>query len=153
MRNPEYPWPVDHLPIRAEMIECFVEGHPHQIETKGESSFQIHDLNNEVRCIYRVVMSHVLPVLSLMMITIDRARCLYTLLTKATIDYGSVVTVTMMSIWHADTCTTLSYEALITRIIQNARVVTDYMVELAPDKGLSLRDTSTLAMLTFEMLY
>jgi hypothetical protein len=153
VRNPEYPWPVDHLPIRAEMVECFAEGHPHQIETKGESSFQIHDFNNEVRCIYRVVISHILPMLSHTMITIDRARCLYTLLTKATINYGSVVMVTTMSVWHTDTCTTLSYEALITRIIQNVRVVTECMVELASEKGLSLRDTSTLAMLTFEMLY
>jgi hypothetical protein len=83
-----------------------------------------------------VVMSHVLPVLSLTMITMDKARCLYALLTETTIDYGSVVTVAMMSVRHADSCTTLPYGALITRIIQHARVDTDGMIELAPEKGL-----------------
>jgi hypothetical protein len=27
--NPEYPWPVDHLPTRAVMVACFAEGCPH----------------------------------------------------------------------------------------------------------------------------
>jgi hypothetical protein len=81
-------------------------------------------------------MSHVLLVLSLTLITMDKARCLYALLTEATIDYGSVVTVTMMFVWHVDSCTTLPYRALVTRIIQYARVNIDDMVELAPEKGL-----------------
>jgi hypothetical protein len=71
--NLEYPWLVDHLPIRVEMVSCFAEGCPNQMETEGEGSFQIHDFSNEVRCVYRVVMSCVLPVLSLTLITMDRA--------------------------------------------------------------------------------
>jgi hypothetical protein len=135
VRAPEYPWPVDHLPTQAEMVACFVEGRPHHMETEGEGSFQVHDFSNEVRCIYRVVMSHVLPVLSLTMITMDRARFLYALLTETSIDYGSVVTVAMMSVRHADSCTALPYGALITRIIQHAEVDTEGVIELAPEKG------------------
>jgi hypothetical protein len=40
-----------------------------------------------------------------------------------------------MSVRHTDSCTTLPYRALITRIIQHARVVTDGMVELATENG------------------
>jgi hypothetical protein len=104
------------------------------METEGEGNFQVHDFSNEVRCIYKVVMSCVLPVLSLMMITMDRARCLYALLTETSIDYGSMVTVVMMSIWHVDSCTTLPYGALITQIVQHAGVDTEGMIELAPKK-------------------
>jgi hypothetical protein len=135
VRAPGYPWPVDHLSTRAKMVACFAEGRPHRIETEGEGSFQVHDFSNEVRCIYRVVMSRVLPVLSLTMITMDRARCLYALLTETSIDYGSVVTVAMMSMRHADSCTALPYGALITRIVQHAGVDTEGMIELAPEKG------------------
>jgi hypothetical protein len=71
--NPEYPWPVDHLPTRVEMVACFAEGRPHQMEIEGKSSIQIHDFSNEVLCVYRVVMSRVLPLLSLTLITMDRA--------------------------------------------------------------------------------
>jgi hypothetical protein len=80
-------------------------------------------------------MSHVLPVLSLTMITMDRARCLYALLTETSIDYGSMVTITMMSVRHADSCTALPYGALITQIVQHAGVDTKGMIELAPKKG------------------
>jgi hypothetical protein len=135
VRTLEYPWPVDHLPTRAKMVACFAEGHPHRMETGGEGSFEVHDFSNEVRCIYRVVMSRVLPVLSLTMITMDRARCLYALLTKTSIDYGFVVTVAMMSVQHADSCTTLPYGVLITWIVQHAEVDTDGMIELAPENG------------------
>jgi hypothetical protein len=55
------------------MVKCFVEGHPHQMEIEGESNFQIHDFSNEVRSIYRIVMIHVLLVLSLNLITMERA--------------------------------------------------------------------------------
>jgi hypothetical protein len=133
--NLDYPWPVDHLLTRAEMVVCFVEGRPHQMDTEGEGSFQIHDFNNEVRCIFCMVMSRVLLILRLTMITMDRARCLYALLTEASIHYGSVITVEMMSVQHADSCTALPYGALITRIIQHARVDTDGMIELALEKG------------------
>jgi hypothetical protein len=125
VRNPEYAWPTDHLPTRAEMVACFIEGRPNRMEAEGEGSFQVHDFSNEVRCIYRVVMSRVLPVLSLTMITMDRARCLYTLLTKTIIDYGSAVVVTMMSVRHADSCIVLPYRALITRMIQHVGMDTD----------------------------
>jgi hypothetical protein len=134
VRTPKYPWPVDHLPTRAKMVACFAEGCPHHMETEGEGSFQVHDFSNEVRCIYRVVMSRVLPLLSLTMITMDRTRCLYTLLTKTSIDYGSMVMVTMMLVRHADSCTALPYGALITRIVQHAEVDTEGMIELAPKK-------------------
>ena len=80
-------------------------------------------------------MSCVVLVLSLMMITMDKARCLYALLTEAAIDYGSVVMVTKMLVRYTDSCTALPYGALITWIIQHARLVTDGMVELAPEKG------------------
>jgi hypothetical protein len=43
MRNLEYPWPVDHLRTRVEMVACFTEGRPHQMKTEDEGSFQIHD--------------------------------------------------------------------------------------------------------------
>jgi hypothetical protein len=117
VRNLEYPWSVDHLPTRAEMVACFAKGRPHQMETESKGSFLIHDFSKEVKCIYRVVMSRVLLVLSLTMITMDKARCLYALLTKTSIDYGSVVTVAMMSIRHVDSCTAIPYGALIIWIV------------------------------------
>jgi hypothetical protein len=80
-------------------------------------------------------MSRVLPVLSLMFITMDRARCLYALLIEAVIDYGSVVMVTMMSVRHVNSCTVLPYGALVTQIVQHARVAIEGMVELVPERG------------------
>jgi hypothetical protein len=80
-------------------------------------------------------MSRVLLVLSLTLITMDRAQCLYALLTEAAIDYGSVVTVTMMFVQHENSCTVLPYGALVTQIIQYAKVNTDGMIELALKKG------------------
>jgi hypothetical protein len=50
------------------------------------------------------------------MITIERARCLYALLTEAPIDYDFVVTSTMMSVRLLDKVFALPYEALITQI-------------------------------------
>ena len=32
VRDPTYPYPVDHLPTHAEMVACFAEGRPHQME-------------------------------------------------------------------------------------------------------------------------
>ena len=37
--HPTYPYPVDHLPTRAEMVACFAEGRSHQMELDGEGSF------------------------------------------------------------------------------------------------------------------
>jgi hypothetical protein len=65
------------------------------MEPEGEDSFQISDFSNDVCCIYHILPSRVFPVISHMMSTIERAYCLYTLLTKTSIDYGSVVTSTM----------------------------------------------------------
>ena len=39
VRDPVYPWLVDHLPSHDVLVECFVEGRPHQIEIVGEGSF------------------------------------------------------------------------------------------------------------------
>ena len=80
-------------------------------------------------------MSRVLPVLSLTLSTMDRARCLYALLTEATIDYGSVVMATMILVQLVDLSTVLPYGALITQIVQNAKVVIEGMIELVPEKG------------------
>jgi hypothetical protein len=29
VRDPVYPYPVDHLPARADLVACFTEGCPH----------------------------------------------------------------------------------------------------------------------------
>jgi hypothetical protein len=68
------------------------------MELEGEGSFQMSDFSNDVHCIYHILASRVLLVINHTMITIERARCLYALLTEAPIDYGSVVTSTIMSI-------------------------------------------------------
>ena len=93
-----YSYPVDHLPARADIVACFIEGHPHQMELHKVGSFQMSDFSNDVCCIYHILVSRVLPVISHTLITIERARCLYALLTEDSIDYDSLVTSTMMSI-------------------------------------------------------
>jgi hypothetical protein len=94
--NLVYLWPIDHLPTRAEMVECFAKGCPYQMETEGKGNFQLSNLSNDVRCLYHILTSWVHPMLSHTMITIE--RYLYTLLTETLIDFGSLVTTTMMSI-------------------------------------------------------
>ena len=74
------------------------------------------DFSNDVHCIYHILASRVLPVISHMLITIERARCFYALLTKAPIDYGFVVIFTKMSIQILDEGFALPYGALITSI-------------------------------------
>jgi hypothetical protein len=69
------------------------------------------------------------------MITIEIAHCLYALLTKASIDYDSLVTSTMMSVRLMDPSTALPYGALITRIVEHAKVSTAGMRELASEKA------------------
>jgi hypothetical protein len=100
----------------------FCEGRPHQMELEGEGSFQMSDFSNDVRCIYHILASRVLPVISHMMITIEKARCLYALLTETPIDYGSVVTSTMLSVRLLDKGFALPYGALITRIVEHFRM-------------------------------
>jgi hypothetical protein len=34
-----YPYSIDHLLARADLVACFAEGHPHQMELEGEGSF------------------------------------------------------------------------------------------------------------------
>ena len=109
-----YPYPVDHLPARADLMACFAEGRPHQMELEGEGSFQLSNFNNDVRCIYLILASRVLSVICHTMITIERARCLYALLTETPIDSSSVVTSTMMFVRLLEKGFELPYGALIT---------------------------------------
>jgi hypothetical protein len=39
VRDPIYPYPVDHLPAKVDLVACFTEGCPHQIKLEGEGSF------------------------------------------------------------------------------------------------------------------
>jgi hypothetical protein len=39
VRDSVYPYPVDHLPTRADLVACFAEGCPHQMKLEGEGSF------------------------------------------------------------------------------------------------------------------
>jgi hypothetical protein len=116
VRDLAYSYPVDHLPARANLVACFAKGCPHQMELKGEVSFQMSAFCNVVQCIYHILTSRVLPVISHTMITIERAYYLYAMLTKTPIDDGSVVTSTMMSVQLLDKGFALPYEALITWI-------------------------------------
>jgi hypothetical protein len=34
-----YSYPVDHLPTSVDLVACFTEGHPPQMEQDGEGSF------------------------------------------------------------------------------------------------------------------
>ena len=57
VRDPTYPYPIDHLPTRDEMVAYFAEGRSHQIELDGEGSFQMSDFSIDVRCIYHILAS------------------------------------------------------------------------------------------------
>jgi hypothetical protein len=105
------------------------------MELDGEGSFQMSDFSNDVRCIYHILASWVLPVISHTMITIERACCLYALLTEASIDYSSLVTSTMMSVRLLDKGFALPYGALITRITEHFRVDMTRLREIQPEKG------------------
>jgi hypothetical protein len=59
------------------MVERFANGCPHQMEMEREGSFQIHNLRIDDRCIYHIMVSQILPVMSLTSIIIERARYLY----------------------------------------------------------------------------
>jgi hypothetical protein len=96
------------------------------------------DFSNNLRCIYHILASRVLLVISHKMITIERARCLYALLTKASIDYGSLVTsmmMSMMSVRLLDKGFTLPYEALITQIAEHFRVDMTGLKVIHPKNG------------------
>jgi hypothetical protein len=68
------------------------------MELDGEGSFQMSDFSNDVQCIYHILESRVLTVVSHTLITKEKARCLYALLNEASIDYGSLVTSMTMSV-------------------------------------------------------
>jgi hypothetical protein len=68
-----YPFSVDHLPACADLVACFAEGHPLQMELDGEGRFQMCNFSNDVRCIYHILASRVLQVISHTIITIERA--------------------------------------------------------------------------------
>ena len=91
----------------------------------------MHNLSNDAERIYHILVNCI----SLMMITIERAHCLYTLLTKASIDFGSFVMSMMMSVLLMDPSPALPYRALITRIVEHAKVSTTSIRELALEKA------------------
>jgi hypothetical protein len=84
------------------------------MELEGDGSFQMSDFSNDVCCIYHILASRILLVISHTMITIERARYLYAMLIEAPIDYGFVVTTTMMYVRLLDKGFALPYGALIT---------------------------------------
>jgi hypothetical protein len=134
VHDPTYPYPVYHLATRADLVACFTEGRPHQMELEGEGSFQMSYFSNDVCCIYHILASRVLSVISHTMITIKRARCLYALLTEAPIDYDFVVTSTMMYVRLLDKVFALPYEALITQIAVRFKVDMMGLREVQPEK-------------------
>jgi hypothetical protein len=93
------------------------------------------DFSNDVRCIYHILASRVLPVISHTMITIEKARCLYAMLIETPIDYGSVVTSTMMFVRLLDKGFVLPYGALITWIMVRFGVDMTGLEEVQPEKG------------------
>jgi hypothetical protein len=135
VRDPTYLYPVDHLPTRTDLVMCFDEGHPHQMELDEKGSFQMSDFSNNVRCIYHILVSRVLPVISHTLITIERARCHFALLTKASIDYSSLVTSTMMSVRLLDMGFALPYGALIIQIVEHFKVDMTRLREIHLEKG------------------
>jgi hypothetical protein len=100
VRDPSYPYLVDHLPERLDLVSCFTEGCLHQMELEGEHSFQMSDFSNDVHCIYHILASRVLSVISHTMITIKRARCLYAMLT------GTPHLLPLRGHFHHDVCPT-----------------------------------------------
>ena len=135
VHDPTYPYPVDHFPTCAEMVACFADGRPYQMELDGEGSFQMSDFSNDVRCIYHILASRVLPVISHMLITIERARCLYTILIEAHVDFDSVVTFMIMYVRLLDKGFALPYGALITQIALHSGVDAIGLKEIQPKKG------------------
>jgi hypothetical protein len=73
--------------------------------------------------------------LSHTMITIERARCLYSLLTETPIDFSSLVTTTLMLVRLTNWGIALPYGALITWITEHAGVRIKGMREFHPEKG------------------
>jgi hypothetical protein len=79
------------------------------------------------------------------MITMERACCLYALLTETPIDYGSLVTTMMISVRLTDKDIALLYGALITQIAEHVKVPLVDLRELQPKRrpiGVCLLDVS-----------
>ena len=76
-----------------------------------------------------------LLIISHTLITIERARCLYAMLTEAPIDFGSVVTSMMMSVRLLDKGFAFPYGALITWIAVHFGVDMTGLKEIQPEKG------------------
>jgi hypothetical protein len=77
--------------------------------------------------------SRVLLVISHTLITTERAHCLYALLIEASIDYGSLVTSTMMSVRFLDKGFVLPDGALITRIVKHFKMDMMGLREIQPE--------------------
>jgi hypothetical protein len=105
------------------------------MELDEESSFQMGDFSNEVQCTYHIVASQILLVISHTIITIERARCLYALLTEAPINFGSLITSTMMSVCITNKGVALPYKALVTRIAEHIEVSMARLKETQPERG------------------
>jgi hypothetical protein len=105
------------------------------MELDGEGSFRVSDFSNDVRCIYHILESRVLTVISHTLITKEKARYLYALLNEASIDYGSLVTSMMMLVRLLDKGFVLPYKALITRIAEHFRVNMTGLREIQLEKG------------------
>jgi hypothetical protein len=73
--------------------------------------------------------------ISHMIITIERACCLYALLTEASINFGSLVTSTMMSVHLMDKGIALPYGALVTQITEHTEVPMAGLRETQPEMG------------------
>jgi hypothetical protein len=93
------------------------------------------NFSNEVRCIYHILASLILPVIRHMIITMESACCLYALLTEAPIDFGSLVTSTMMLVRLTDKGIALLYGAQITQITEHAEVPMGGLRETKPERG------------------
>jgi hypothetical protein len=93
------------------------------------------NFNNDIQCIYHILASQVLPVISHTLITIERARCLYALFTEAHINYRSLVTSTMMLVRLLDKGFALPYGTLITWIAEHFRMDMTGLREIQPEKG------------------
>ena len=105
------------------------------MELDGEGSFQMSNFSNDVWCIYHILASRVLSVISHTKITLERACCLYALLTETPIDYNSLVTSTMMSVQLLDKGFAFPYGALITWIVEHFWVDMTRQREDQPKKG------------------
>jgi hypothetical protein len=104
------------------------------MEMEGEGAFQISALKDEDRCIYLVMVSQIFPMVSLTSITIERACCLYALLTETFVDFSSFVIATMKGARMADQIIGLPYGVLITGITEHARVSIEVLTEIPLSK-------------------